>query len=228
MKIVCIGAHPDDVELAMGGTVALLTNLGHEVTILDLSNGEPTPCGDVETRAMESSQAAKLLGVKRITLDNPNRFIFDTIEARKKLATVFRELRPELIFTHYEFDFHPDHVESSALTEAGRFYSKLSKSDIEGEPFFPEKILYYFPNHVYLNLHPSFLVNISEFIETKEKVMNCYHSQFIKKGNGIMIKNCIDVNRYYGIRIGADYAEPFYSKTSVDICYFSNLFTKKV
>ena len=223
MKIVCIGSHPDDVELAMGGTILRIIEKGNEIIIVDLSNGEPTPYGSIEIREKESQQAANILGVRRITLNNKNRYIVDTIEAREELAEIFREFQPDIIFTHYEFDTHPDHTNASKLTEAARFYSKLTKSNMKGNPFFPKKIIYYFPNHTHLNLLPSFCIDISKFIETKVKLLHAYHSQFIAKGNGIIIDEIKQINRYFGLRINKEFAEPFFVKETIDLDFFKDL-----
>lgn len=224
MRIACIGSHPDDVELAMGGTIFLLKKHNHKILLIDLTNGEPTPFGDIETRKRESTKAAEIMNVDRITLTQPNRYLQDTIEARKELAKVFREFKPDLLFTHYEFDVHPDHKAANSITEAARFYSKLTKSDIPGEPFFPKKILYYFPNHVQIQLLPSFCADITDYIEHKEKVLKTYESQFIKSGKMSMIEELMETNRYYGIRIGALFAEPFYSRETLNINFLSKLF----
>ncbi|MCB1179484.1 MAG: PIG-L family deacetylase [Leptospiraceae bacterium] len=224
MKIICIGAHPDDVELAMGGTVLKLVDSGHEILLLDITNGEPTPFGSEEIRNIESKKASKLLGVERITLNLPNRYLMDTIEARKEIAGVLREFRPEIIFTHFDYDAHPDHISASSLTVASRFYSKLTKSDIKGEPFFPKKIIYYFPNHIHLNLLPSFCVDISAYIEKKEEVLKTYESQFLKPGKVQFLEENFEINRYYGIRIGKLFAEPFYLKETLDADLLISLF----
>ncbi len=223
-KIVCIGAHPDDVELSMGGTIEVLKKVGHEILLLDLTNGEPTPFGSIEIRKEESNKAKNILGVERITLDIPNRYIEDSIINRIKISEVFREFKPEYIFTHYEFDSHPDHIAASKLTDAAKFYSKLTKCEIKGEPFFPKKVLYYFPNHIKLNLEPSFIVDISEFMEIKKKVLECYESQFIKKGSGVLIEETKEINRYFGIRIGVEYGEAFYSRETIAIREFAKIF----
>lgn len=223
MNIACVGSHPDDVELAMAGTILRMKKKGHRVTIIDLSDGEPTPFGTREIRKRESEEAAKYLGVERIVLNNKNRFIFDTIEARSELAGILRTLKPDVIFTHYEFDVHPDHGSASKLTEAARFYAKLTKSDIPGEPFFPLKLIYYFPNHIHINLLPSFCIDISDEKLNKEKVLNLYDSQFIKKGNGQVIEEILQVNRYFGIRIQKKYAEPFFLRDTLDLDFFKDL-----
>ncbi len=223
MKIACIGSHPDDVELAMGGTLLRLVEKGNEVVLIDLSDGEPTPFGSVEIREKESKEAARILGVNRISLQNKNRYFLDTFNAREELAEVFRENKIDLIFTHYEFDSHPDHTYASKITDAARFYSKLTKSNMKGEPHFPKKIIYYFPNHIHLNLLPSFCIDITKYIDTKLKALYSYHSQFIAKGNGIVIEEIKCVNKYYGLRIGKEFAEPFFLRESIDLDFFKDL-----
>src|SRR5947209_19992261 len=97
MKILAIGPHPDDVEIGMGGTILALRAQGHEVTICDLTNGEPTPIGTPERRAREAADAARILGVTRITLEMPNRYLVDTVDNRMLVAEVIRRVRPEEI-----------------------------------------------------------------------------------------------------------------------------------
>ena len=223
MNIACIGSHPDDVELAMAGTILRMKKKGHSVVLIDLSNGEPTPFGTPEIRKLESNSAAKILNVERITLTNKNRYIMDSIEARSELAAVFRKIKPDIIFTHYEFDVHPDHGNVCKISEAARFYSKLTKSEIPGEPFFPLKIVYYFPNHIHVNLLPTFCVDISQEILIKEEILRCYDSQFIRKGNGQVIYEILQVNRYFGIRIQKMYAEPFFLRDTLDLDFFKEI-----
>src|SRR5512140_2198519 len=98
LDVLAVGAHPDDVEIACGGTLARLAQQGYRVGIIDLTDGEPTP-GSLgpEVRLAEARRAAEVLGVvKRITLDLPNRRLFDTFEARVALAKEFRRYRPRL------------------------------------------------------------------------------------------------------------------------------------
>ena len=133
VDVVCIGAHPDDVEIGMGATVAKLTSSGSSVAIVDLTDGEPTPYGTPELRAEESRQAAKLLGASRITLSQQNRQLFDSVEAREELATVLRRLRPRIMFMPYALDAHPDHVAAAQIALAARFYGKFVKTEMPGE-----------------------------------------------------------------------------------------------
>lgn len=193
----------------MGGTAASLAARGHELLILDLTNGEPTPHGSPEIRAAESAVAAEILGVPRKTLGMPNRFLEDTIENRKLIAAEIRAFRPEYIFSPWHEDAHPDHIAASRLSEAARFYAKLTKSDIEGAPFFPKRTIYYFPVHLRIRINPSFLVDISDFLEQKSKAIHAYKSQFASGGKEHLIDAMIGEARYWGFQGGVAAAEPF-------------------
>ncbi|MCS7204073.1 MAG: bacillithiol biosynthesis deacetylase BshB1 [Leptospiraceae bacterium] len=211
-RILCIGAHPDDVEMGMGGTVALLTSQGYEVLILDLTDGEPTPHGSPEIRLKEAQKAAEILRAQRLTLDMPNRYLEDTIENRKKIAKVIREFRPNYIFAPYFDDAHPDHVAASKLADAARFYAKLTKSDIPGEPFYPQRVIYYFPLHIRLRIMPSFLVDISEYLEIKRQAVYCYESQFFLSKRESILELLFLENKYWGKQANVVAAEPFFQK----------------
>lgn len=193
----------------MGGTVASLAARGHEVVILDLTNGEPTPHGSPEIRASESARAAAILGVERRTLDMPNRFLEDTIANRKVIAKEIRQFRPEYVFAPWHEDAHPDHIAASRLSEASRFYAKLTKSDIPGEPFFPRRTIFYFPVHLRLRIDPSYILDISGFLDVKEKAIRQYRSQFEAGGKEYLIDAMIGEAKYWGFQGGVAAAEPF-------------------
>ncbi|GAI70831.1 unnamed protein product, partial [marine sediment metagenome] len=121
-NILAIGPHPDDVELGMGGSILKFTEAGHQVTIVDLTDGEPTPHGDPETRKKESVKSSRILGIdERITLDFPNRYLQDEVEARQELAEIIRKIQPDILFTPYWIDAHPDHIATSKICDAARF-----------------------------------------------------------------------------------------------------------
>lgn len=212
LRILCVGAHPDDVEIGMGGTVASLVQKGHELLLLDLTNGEPTPFGSPEIRARESQESAAVLGARRKTFSMPNRFLEDTIENRKTIAAEIRAFRPDYVFAPYFDDAHPDHIAASALVDAARFYAKLTKSDIPGDPFFPKRVIYYYPVHLRLRIQPSFLNDISTTISTKAGAIRCYHSQFEAAGKADLVERFLDENRYWGFQAGCAAAEPFFQK----------------
>lgn len=175
---MCVGAHPDDVEIGMGATVAGLTRRGAKVVIVDLTDGEPTPYGSAETRREESAEAARVLGAQRRTLSQPNRYLFDTVEARMELAEVIREFRPKTVFIPFAQDAHPDHVAASQIALAARFYAKLTKTQMGGEPFYPDRVYRYSAVHMRMVSDPSFIMDVGEDMSTKLAALEAYRSQF--------------------------------------------------
>src|SRR4051794_39585048 len=141
LDYLVIAAHPDDAELGLGGTILLLKAQGFRVGVLDLTDGEPTPFGSVPLRREETAAATTILGLDwRGNLGLPNRSLTADLDSRRKLAVALRELRPRSLFAHFWEDAHPDHVSASALTDAARFWAKLTKTDMPGEPHFPQRI----------------------------------------------------------------------------------------
>src|SRR5258707_8820525 len=168
LDYLVIASHPDDAELGAGGTILLLKSQGAKVGVLDLTDGEPTPHGSAEIRQAETEAATKILGLDyRGNLGLRNRFLTADLESRHRLAGKLRELRPRVLLTHYWEDSHPDHVAASALVDAARFWSKLTKTDLPGEPHFPERILYFFSVHLRLHVQPSFVVDVTAHHEAK-------------------------------------------------------------
>ena len=133
LDVIAVGAHPDDVEIACGGTLAKLVKQGYRVGIVDLTDGEPTPHSPgPEVRLAEAAEAAQILGIHvRKTLDLPNRRLFDGFEARVALAKVFRMYRPEIVIGIGDKTpmASPDHWQAMQITDAGVFYSRLTKWD---------------------------------------------------------------------------------------------------
>jgi bacillithiol biosynthesis deacetylase BshB1 len=208
LSFLIIGPHPDDQELGMGGTIARLASQGHKLHMIDMTNGEPTPRGSVETRARESSEAAKILGVERTLLGLKNREVTHNLESRYKLAALVRVHRPNVMFVPYPVDAHPDHVAVTRIAEDARFDAKLTKTAIPGEPWHPKRIIYYFCTHLRLNINPTFCIDISDQIDQKMRAVAAYPSQFPDPTVPDMVKNTC---AYFGGRIGTKYAEPFYS-----------------
>ena len=133
LDVIAVGAHPDDVEVGCGGTLASLVQKGYRVGIVDLTDGEPTPlCDNVEIRLAEAADASQIMGIhKRITLNLPNRRLFDCFEARVALAKEFRRYRPSLVLGLGAKTplASPDHWQAVQITDAAIFYSRLSKWD---------------------------------------------------------------------------------------------------
>lgn len=213
LDVLVIAPHPDDAELGMGGAILKMIDEGLRVGVLDLTDGEPTPHGTPELRAEETAQATELLGLGwRENLGLTNRCLEPTLEARGKLAEVFRRTRPRWLFAPYWEDAHPDHVAATPLIEAARFWSKLSKSELAGEPHHPERIYNYYCVHLKLTPQPAFILDISDQWETKLAAISCYQSQFVTGRPSeppTFLDGLRDEAAYWGKAIGARYGEPF-------------------
>lgn len=188
LDVIAVGAHPDDVEIAVGGTLAKLVKQGYRVGIVDLTDGEPTPGSPgPEVRLAEAKKAAEILGVHvRVTLELPNRRLFDSFEARVELGKVFRRFRPKLVLGIADKTpmASPDHWQASQITDAGIFYSRLTKWD----DFFDhlpvhtiQKQLWYPLGFSSLQM-PSgaghFVVDISDTLDLKLQSIRAYATQF--------------------------------------------------
>ena len=221
LDYLVIAAHPDDAELGMGGTILALKAQDASVGVLDLTNGEPTPHGSPEIRARETEAANRILGLDwRGNLGLPNRSVVADLESRKKLAGMIRQLKPRMLLTHYWEDAHPDHVAASALTDAARFWAKLSKTNMPAEPHFPERILYFFSIHLRLHVKPSFVVDVSDYHEAKMNAVLCYQSQFVTGRPSVaptILDDIRDRGRYWGWTIGTRFGEPFLSREEVGL-----------
>jgi LmbE family N-acetylglucosaminyl deacetylase len=188
LDVMAVGAHPDDVEIACGGTLARLVKQGYQVGIVDLTDGEPTPKSPgPEVRLAEAQAAAAALGVQvRVTLDLPNRRLFDNFESRVALAKEFRKYRPRLVigFGDKTPMASPDHWQAMQITDAAVFYSRLTKWDehFDGLPVHAISAQLYFK----LAFEPlslstgatQFVADITDTLEQKIASVKCYATQF--------------------------------------------------
>jgi bacillithiol biosynthesis deacetylase BshB1 len=228
LDILVVAPHPDDAELGMGGAIVKFKSEGLRVGILDLTNGEPTPHGSPEIRARETAAATEVLGVDwRENLGLPNRSLQPTLDARKQLASVIRQVKPRWLFAPYWIDAHPDHVAGTQLVDEARFWAKLSKTEMPGEPHHPQRIYNYYAIHLKLAPQPAFVLDISEQWSQKEAAIRCYHSQFIE-GRSTTPPTILDQLRdeasYWGRTIGATYGEPFNAREPIALRSMANLF----
>jgi len=221
LDYLAVAPHPDDAELGVGGTLLSLLADGARVGVLDLTDGEPTPHGSPEIRAGETAAATAVLGLTwRGNLALPNRSLEATLAARAALAGAFRQLRPRVVFAPYWEDAHPDHVAASALIDAARFWAKLTKSDLPGEPHHPARIVYYFAVHLRIHPKPSFVVDVSAHHARKMRAVECYQSQFVAgrpTTPPTFLDDVRDRARYWGWAIGAAYGEPFLTREEVGL-----------
>lgn len=227
LDVLVIAPHPDDAELGAGGAILSLKSRGLKVGVLDLTNGEPTPHGDPATRQRETDEATKILGLDwRENLGLPNRSLEATLDARHQLAGVIREVQPRWLFAPYWQDAHPDHVAATQLIEAARFWAKLTKSDLPGEPYHPERIYNYFCVHLKLAPQPAFVLDISPFWEQKLAAIRCFQSQFVAgrpQDPPTFLDSVRDEAAYWGKSIGVAFGEPFACREPIGLSGMSEL-----
>ncbi|MGE0757307.1 MAG: bacillithiol biosynthesis deacetylase BshB1 [Pirellulaceae bacterium] len=227
LDALVIAPHPDDAELGAAGAILRMKSEGWRVGVLDLTSGEPTPHGSPEIRAAETAAATRILGLDwRENLGLPNRSLEPTLDARHQLAAVFRRVRPKWLFAPYWIDAHPDHVAATQLIEAARFWSKLTKSDIPGEPWHPARIFNYYCVHLKLAPQPAFVLDISPFWEQKLAAIRAYESQFIvgrATNSPTFLEQLRDEAAYWGKAIGTHYGEPFTSREPIGMSSLGKL-----
>ncbi|KAA5546219.1 bacillithiol biosynthesis deacetylase BshB1 [Roseiconus nitratireducens] len=228
LDFLVVAPHPDDAELGMGGTIAKMIGQGMRVGVLDLTTGEPTPHGSESIRRAETRRASEILNLTwRGNAGLPNRELQHTLESRKLIASYFRMLRPRWVFAPYFHDAHPDHVVATELIEAARFWSKLSKTDMPGDRFHPERTFYYFCIHLRLSVRPDWIVDISDTFEQKMQSIQAYESQFVT-GRPSEPPTMLDRLRtdaaHYGNLIARRYGEPFATKEPLALSSLRDVF----
>ncbi|BCB04511.1 bacillithiol biosynthesis deacetylase BshB1 [Bacillus sp. KH172YL63] len=218
--ILAFGAHADDVEIGMGGTLAKYASVGKKIVICDLTEAELSSNGSVPLRKEEALKAARVLGAyKRETLDIPDRGIYITDDNIKKVVNVIRKYKPKAIFAPYEQDRHPDHGNASRLVKEAFFSAGIRKfhSSIPGHK--AENLFFYMINGFH---KPDFVVDIEGFMEKKVLSLEAYKSQFAKGTDGVMtpltdgyIEAVAARERMIGKDAGLRYAEGFFSHQSL-------------
>ncbi|HYO26455.1 MAG TPA: bacillithiol biosynthesis deacetylase BshB1 [Lacipirellulaceae bacterium] len=227
LDILVVAPHPDDAELGMAGAILKFIAEGKRVGVLDLTSGEPTPHGSLEIRARETAAATKILGLEwRENLGLPNRSLQPTLEARAALAGVFRQQKPRWLFAPYWVDAHPDHTAATQLVDDARFWAKLTKTDLPGEPHHPQRIYNYYCIHLKQAIQPAFVLDISEQWEAKAASIRAYESQFVT-GRPTAAPTFLDQLRdeasYWGKTIGVRYGEPFTSREPIGLTSLASL-----
>ena len=213
LDLLVVAPHPDDAELGMGGTILKCVQDGMRVGILDLTTGEPTPHGSETRRRHETLAATEILQPTwRGNAGMTNRFLEPTIENRGRLAEYLRVLRPRWLFSPFPNDAHPDHVAASALVRDARFWAKLSKIDLAGERYHPQRIFHYFCIHLRQAIRPDFIVDISDHWGAKRESIEAYESQFVTGREDLkptMLERFEIDNAYWGTIAATRYGEPF-------------------
>ena len=216
--VLAIAAHRDDVEQTCGGTLLHMAARGLRTAILDLTRGEAGTRGTAEDRAREAAEAARLLGVSwREALDLPDGAIENTQESRTKIVRVLREVRPRVLILPYWQARHPDHAIVATLGYEACFLSGLAKVKTGSAPHRPFKIVY---ASLYADVRPSFIVDVTPFIEQRHAALMAYKSQYANQaaGNALFVpeeeirERTFAEARHYGLLAGVKYGEPFVQK----------------
>ncbi len=213
-RILAIGAHPDDVEIGMAGTVAAHTAAGHEVTIVDLTRGELSTNGTPAERATEALEAARILGAERENVGLPDLgFAVDT-DSIRALVEVIRRRRPAVILGPYWEDRHPDHVRCSRLVTEASFAAGVAKFAPGLPPHRPALVAYYFIN---TEAVPSFVIDVSAHYERKLAALTVHRTQFLRPEGGAgtplndpnFLSFVQSRDRLFGAKTGVTFAEGF-------------------
>ena len=229
LDILAIGAHPDDVELGCGATIAKEISLGKKVGILDLTKGELGTRGSAEIRAVEAKNAAEILGVQiRENLAFADGFFKNDAENQLEIIKIIRKYKPEIVLCNAIDDRHIDHPKGSKLVSDACFLSGLRKinttlNGITQEPWRPKNVYHYIQ---WKNLEPDFVVDVSGFIKKKVAAVLAYESQFFnadskEPASPISSKNFLESITYraqdLGRLIGVEFAEGYTSERYVAV-----------
>lgn len=235
VDILAVFAHPDDAELTVGGTLLKMKHLGYRTGALDVTAGEMGTRGTVEGRAVEAADAAKILKLDvRENLGLPDGHVFVTDVERAKMVRAFRRLKPKVILTHQIGDSHPDHDHIAQLVRESARLVSMRRYDEEsaGEKFAVPIIAH---NVFSRRVEPSFVVDISDFIEDKMAAIRAHKSQFYDPASSepetrIASKHYLDElegrSRYFGSLIGVAAGEPFYVREALNVTDPIDLLTR--
>ena len=226
LDVLAIFSHPDDAELTVAGTLLKLKSLGYRTGVLDMTRGEMGTRGTPEGRAEEAREAARLLKLDvRLNLEQPDGHVWLTEDARRAMVRVLRSLRPRVVFTAHWDDPHPDHSNTARIVrEAARLASMRRYDDEAGQDAtaMPSIAHSVYSRHVV----PSFIVDVSDFVEGKMEAVRAHASQFYRpdsvepqtriSAEGFL--NQIEYRmRYYGSLIGAAAGEPFFVREALNV-----------
>jgi len=230
LDVLAVGAHPDDVELGCGGTVALLARAGRRVGILHLTRGEAGTRGTVAKRRAEAEAAAEALGAAALLFLDCGDGHFRHREVEEdELIALLRRHRPDLVLGPTPSDRHPDHGRAHRLVADACYYAGLAARELPGEagrlaPHRPAAVFAYMQHDPF---DPSFVVDVTDAWEAKEAALACYRSQLHQPAAGpgeerpdpptkvasAGFRAAVEGRaRHFGLMIGATFGEPFWSR----------------
>lgn len=220
VDVLAIGAHPDDVELGCGATLALLAQNGRKVAILHLTGGESGTRGTLEERRAEAEEAARRLGAETLEiLDFGDGGLRTGRTEEDELVAVIRRLRPELVLGPTPEDRHPDHRRAHRLVHDACFYAGLARRG-DHPSHRPAAVFSYMQHDLFA---PSFIVDVTATWSTKLKALDAYRSQLFQPGEERQepptkvasreFRSAVEGRaQHFGMLIGAAYGEPFWCR----------------
>lgn len=217
MRVLAVGAHPDDIEILCAGTLAKFAAQGHEVIMCYVTNGNMghmliPPDELAEIRKQEAMNSAAVIGAEMIWMNIDDQLVVDDLPTRMKFTEMVRQARPDLVISHYPDDYIMDHRRTSSLVFEATFLKGVPhlKTESASHPGVPP--LYQMDTPAGLGFLPTEWVDISEFFETKMKMLSQHQSQvkWLKDHDNIDILEFVTTAaRYRGIQVGVQYAEGF-------------------
>ncbi len=226
--LLCVAAHPDDIELSCGGTVRKTVEAGHRVVMCDLTRGETASRGTPEIRAQEAAASAALLGVaERVNLGYPDGGVRSNPDFVRGVVEVIRRTRPDTLIAPYWRCMHPDHVGASEIVKEAYMMCGVGGYDTGQAPFRPTRLLFAMYRVAFI---PSFIVDISSVMDTAMESWKCYASQFHKDDAAAdaaehtttishpgFLNKILARRAYYGQMIGVEYGEPFHCVETLEV-----------
>ena len=247
VELLGIAAHPDDVELSCAGTMLVAKRTGRTTGIVDLTRGELSTRGTLDSRAKETDAATKILQLdRRVNLDLPDGNIQVSRENMLRLVGVIRELRPSIVLAPHRYERHPDHEAASELARQASFYAGLKKIETRDEngklqePHRPLLVLHFLQTY---SFEPKVIIDVSEVFGQRMEAVHAYGSQFDRdeKGNKRVsaerdtfltqsgFYESIEAKaRYFGLLIGVQFGEPFWTQEAVGVKDPFALLTKRI
>jgi N-acetylglucosamine malate deacetylase 1 len=229
VDVLAIGAHPDDLELSCGGTLAKLVKQGYKVALADATRGELGTRGTKEIRTREANQAARILGaLTRRNLEIPDGNVEVNKENIRKVITLIRELRPTILIIPHGVERHPDHAHTHELCKEAWFYAGLRKlpTTLKGKKQEPHRPHHYFEFMQWHEFQPAFIVDISDTYDIKMEAVRAHASQFFNPASKepetrLSTPTFLDTIetrcKYYGQKLGVAYGEPFLTQFTLGV-----------
>jgi N-acetylglucosamine malate deacetylase 1 len=226
LDVLAVFSHPDDAELSVAGTLLKLKSLGYRTGVVDMTRGEMGTRGTREIRARESQEAARLMKLDlRLNLEHPDGHVWLTEESRTAMVRVIRKHRPRVLLTTHWEDPHPDHANTSRIVRESARLATMGRYDAEGG--LPAVKMPAIMHSIFSRLVvPSFIVDVTDFVEDKMHAIKAHTSQFFNAASDEPVTRISEEGfldqiefrmRYFGSLIGVKAGEPFYVREALNV-----------